>query len=71
MFPLIPLLAVFAIVSGGVTLVWYDELPKAEKEEADRIACGYAKDVFGKTLKELTTAEANHVAMLTEQHFVN
>jgi hypothetical protein len=71
MFPLIPLLALFAIVGGGVTLVWYEELSKPQQEEADRIACGYAKDIFGKTMKELTKAEADKVAMLTKQHFVN
>jgi hypothetical protein len=71
MFPLIPLFALFAVVGGGVTLAWYSELSKDKKEEADRIACEYAQDVFGKGLKELTKAEAQHVAMLTKRHFVN
>ena len=71
MFPVIPLLALFAIFGGGATLVWYDQLSKDEQREADRIACGYAEEVFGKTMKQLTKAEANHVAMLTKRHFAN
>ena len=71
MFPLIPLLALIVILGGGVTLVWYEQLSKEEQQEADRIACGYAKDIFGKAMKELTKAEANHVAQLTRQHFMN
>jgi hypothetical protein len=71
MFPFIPFLALIAILGGGATLVWYDKLSKQEQEKADRIACGYAKDIFGKTMKELTKAEANHVASLTQRHFLN
>jgi hypothetical protein len=71
MFPLIPLLAIFAIVGGGATLVWYDRLSKEEKQKADRIACDYAKEVFNKSLEDLTNEEAKHVAMLTKRHFVN
>jgi len=71
MFPLIPLFAVFAIVGGGVTLVWYEQLSEAERQEADRIAADYARGVFDKSVKELTKAEAAHVASLTERHFAN
>jgi hypothetical protein len=71
MFPLIPVLALFAIVGGGATLVWYDRLSKEEKEKADRLACGYAREVFDKSLDDLTKEQANHVAMLTKRHFVN
>ncbi len=71
MFPLIPILALFAIVGGGTTLAWYSELSREEKTEADRIACGYAADIYEKSLKELTNAEAAHVARLTASHFSN
>ncbi|HYV37939.1 MAG TPA: hypothetical protein VE988_19800 [Gemmataceae bacterium] len=71
MFPLIPLLAILAMVGGGATLAWYSELSKEEKEEADRIACGYAADLYQKGLKELTKAEAAHVSRLTASHFKN
>ena len=71
MFPLIPILALFAIVGGGATLAWYSELSKEEKTEADRIACDYAAELYQKNLKELTKAEAAHVARLTASHFSN
>lgn len=71
MFPLIPLLALFAIGGGAATLVWYDCLSKEDQEEADRIACGYAKQIYDKGMKELTSAELDHVARLTSRHFAN
>jgi hypothetical protein len=71
MFPLIPLLAIFAIIGGGTTLAWYHQLSKDEQEEADRIACGYAREVYHKALDDLTKAEAQHVARLTASHFAN
>jgi hypothetical protein len=71
MFPLIPLLALFAIFGGGVTIAWYSDLSREQKQEADRLACNYAKELFGKYLNELTKEQANHVAMLTKRQFVN
>jgi hypothetical protein len=71
MFPLIPILALVAICGGGVTLSWYSGLSIEEKNEADRIACGYAATLYEKSLKELTNAEAAHVARLTASHFSN
>jgi hypothetical protein len=68
-FPIIPLLALFAVFGGGATLIWYDQLSKDEQKKADGIACGYAKQLFGKTMQELTRAEADHIAMLTQRHF--
>jgi hypothetical protein len=70
MFPLVPVLALIAIFGGGATLLWYEELSEKEKEKADRIACGYAKQLFNKSLEDLTKEQGNHVAMLTKQHFV-
>jgi hypothetical protein len=69
MFPLIPLFALFAILGGGATLVWYEGLSSAEQQEADRIAADYARTIFDKSMKELTSAEAARVASLTERHF--
>ena len=71
MFPFIPLLALIVILGGGTTLAWYGQLSKEQKQEADRIAFNYAKEVFGKGLKELTSEQAKHVAMLTKRHFSN
>jgi hypothetical protein len=71
MFPLIPLIAMIAIVGGGVTLAWYNQLSQEEQEAANRIACDYARQLYNKSLEELTKAQANHVAHLTKQHFTN
>jgi hypothetical protein len=68
-FPIIPLLALAAILGGGVTLVWYDELTKEQKEEADRIAANYSRQLYGKTVKDLTSEQGSHVAALTKRHF--
>jgi hypothetical protein len=70
-FPLIPLFALMAILGGGVTLAWYMELSEEQQEEADRIAGSYARQLFGKSVKELTKEQAQHVAMLTQRHFTN
>jgi hypothetical protein len=70
-FPLVPFLALIAIFGGGATLIWYDQLNAEQQQEADRIACGYAKQIFNKSLEDLTKEQAKHVAMLTKQHFVN
>ena len=69
MFPMIPLLAILAIVGGGTTLLWYEKLSEKQKQDADRLACDYAQQLFNKSLEELTKAEAKHVAMLTQRHF--
>ena len=69
MFPLIPLFALFAIFGGGITLAWYSELSKEDQEAADRIAGEYALSVYDKSLNELTKAQADHVAQMTQKHF--
>ena len=69
MFPFIPLLAIGAILGGAGTLYWYDNLSRQEKEAADRIAGGYALELFGKTLDELTEGEASRVHDLTRRYF--
>jgi len=69
MFPLIPLFALIAIFGGGATLLWYDDLTKEQKQEADRLAASYAKQIYSKALTELSKEQANHVARLTKQHF--
>jgi hypothetical protein len=69
MFPLIRLLALIAILGGGVTLAWYNQLTREQQQEADRIAAGYAKQLYSKAIDQLTKDQANHVARLTKQHF--
>jgi hypothetical protein len=69
MFPLIPLFALIAIFGGGATLLWYDELSKEQKQEADRLAGNYARQIYGKAIDELSKDQAGHVARMTKQHF--
>jgi hypothetical protein len=71
MFPIIPILALLAIVGGGTTLLWYEELSREEKERANRLANHYAAELFDKTVKELTKSEANRVNSLVRSHFNN
>jgi hypothetical protein len=71
MFPLIPVLALIGICGGGVTLAWYKSLTQEQQKEADQLSCDYAQKLFGKTFKELSQGQADQVARLTSQHFVN
>ena len=70
MFPIIPVLAIIALVGSGGTLIWYDKLNKEQKETANRIAMNYAWQLYGKAVNELTKDQASHVARLTKQHFM-
>ena len=60
-FPIIPLLAIAAILGGTGTLAWYSRLSQAEKEKADRKANEYARQFFHKALDELNTREATQI----------
>jgi hypothetical protein len=71
MFPIIPILALFAIIGGGATLVWYEDLSRDEKERADRLANQYASELFGKAVKELTKSQADSVHSMVRRHFNN
>jgi hypothetical protein len=71
MFPFVPVIALIAILGGGATLVWYDQLNKEEKEKADRIASDYARRIYHKSLEDLSEDQAKRVAALTQRHFSN
>ena len=60
-FPIIPLLAIAAILGGAGTLAWYSRLSQAEKDKADRKANEYARQLFHKALDELTARQATQV----------
>ena len=55
--PFIPLLAILGIAGGIATLVWYDELSPAQREEADRLALRW----FGKRFNLLNQEEQEAV----------
>jgi hypothetical protein len=69
MFPFIPLAALIAIFGGGAALLWYDQLSEKQKQEADRLAAAYGKQLYGKAVDQLSREQASHVARMTEQHF--
>ena len=60
-FPIIPLLAIAAILGGTGTLAWYSRLSQAEKEKADRKANEHARQFFNKALDELTARQASQI----------
>ena len=68
-FPIIPLLAIAAILGGAGTLAWYSRLPQAKKDEADRKANEYARKLFNKALDELTTRQAAQISERVRKEF--
>ncbi len=71
MFPVIPIIAWAVVALGGSALYWYHHLSQEEKEEADRLAAGYASELFDKAVNQLTTGEARQVNALVRRHFDN
>jgi len=68
-FPIIPLLAIAAILGGGGTLAWYSRLSQAEKDEADRKANEHARKLFNKALDELTARQAAQINERVKRDF--
>jgi hypothetical protein len=57
MFPLIPLLAIAAIVGGVATLTWYSNLSKDEQKHADTLAMQW----FGKRFQQLAEHQKKQI----------
>jgi uncharacterized BrkB/YihY/UPF0761 family membrane protein len=53
-FPLIPILAVVAIIGGGGTLAWYSTLDDEERDFANELAF----ELFEKTVEELNRGQS-------------
>lgn len=70
-FPIIPLLAIAAILGGTGTFVWYSSLSREEQEEADRKANEYAIALFSKRLDELTEAQAKQIHDKVKREFLS
>ena len=66
-FPIIPILAIAAILAGSGVLAWYKRLTPEEREDADREANRIAGEMFGKALNELTSGEAKQVMKETKK----
>ena len=53
-FPLIPILAIIAIIGGGGTLAWYSTLDDEERDFANELAF----ELFEKTVEELNRGQS-------------
>ena len=60
-FPIVPILAIAAVLGGGGTLVWYKRLSPGDRGKADIKANEYAQNLFHKALDELSKSEARQV----------
>ena len=70
-FPIIPLLAIAAILGETGTFVWYSSLSREEQEKADRKANEYAIALFSKRLDELTEAQAKQIHDKVKREFLS
>ena len=53
-FPLIPILAIVAIIGGGGTLAWYSTLDDEERDFANELAF----ELFEKTVEQLNRGQS-------------
>jgi hypothetical protein len=53
-FPIIPLIALIAIIGGGGTLAWYSSLDDEERDLANELAF----ELFEKTVQELNKSQS-------------
>jgi hypothetical protein len=67
----IPLLILTGLAGTVSALCWYCRLSAEDRGRADRIAEGYASDLFDKARWQLSSTEAKHVHRLTREHFIN
>jgi hypothetical protein len=68
-FPWTGILSSIAAALGVYGLYWYENLTKEDRAEADRLAVKYAKDIYGKGLSALTSAQLSQVQGLVKGHF--
>lgn len=68
MLPIIPFVCVASIIAGALGLTWYDSLPRHKQQEADRLAADLAKELFDKTVHELTEYEMRVISDAVERH---
>ena len=67
--PVIGLLGSTFVALGVYLLAWYHDLTKDEREEADRIACEYARQLYNRRLDQLTHPEKSRINDLVKNHF--
>lgn len=69
MLPVIGLLGTAFAALGGYILVWYHDLTKEEREEADRLACEYAMQLYNLKLNQLSHSQKSFINDLVKRHF--
>ena len=69
MFPVIGLLGTAFAALGTYVLIWYENLSREEREEADRLACDYAMQIYNRKLNQLSHPEKVFINDLVKQHF--
>ncbi len=69
MLPVIGLLGTAFAALGTYLLVWYHDLTKEEREEADRLACEYAMQVYNLKLNQLSHSQKSIINDLVKRHF--
>jgi hypothetical protein len=68
-FPIIPAVATLAAALGIGTLWWYYNLSREQQSEADEMAIDIARDLYDKTVHELSLAEKRRVYDLVRARF--
>lgn len=69
MFPVVGLLGTAFAALGTYLLVWYENLSREEKADADRLACEYAMQVYNRKLTQLSHPEKVYINELVKNHF--
>ncbi len=67
--PWVGLGSAVAAALGLFGLYWYDNLSREEKEEADRMAEEYAKNLYGRAVDQLTASQLTRVRELVKGNF--
>jgi hypothetical protein len=67
--PIFGILSSLCAAFGIYLTVWYHDLPKAEREEADRLAAEYAMRLYNKGLEKLNAQQLGCVNDLVKGHF--
>jgi hypothetical protein len=65
--PIVGLLAAVVTAIGGYTMFWYHRLSREEQQEADRLACEYARQLYNKALDQLTKEQVRRVYELVKE----
>ena len=69
MLPVIGLLGTAFAALGTYLLLWYETLSREEREEADRLACEYAKQLYNLKLNQLSHSQKSIINDLVKRHF--